>query len=82
MPTEKKLTGYPSIDKPWLKHYTEEWSNDLIPQKTVCCNIYDNNINYKIPTLVKFYDTAPPVAPSGKLNVTMMENDTEGVIEI
>ena len=24
MPTEKKLTGYPSIDKPWLKWYNEE----------------------------------------------------------
>lgn len=21
---EQKLTGYPSIDKPWLKYYTEE----------------------------------------------------------
>lgn len=24
MPTEKKLTGYPSIDKPWLKYYKEK----------------------------------------------------------
>lgn len=24
MPTEKKLTGYPSIDKPWLKYYEQE----------------------------------------------------------
>ena len=44
---EKILTGYPSIDKPWLKHYTEKWSKDLIPQKTVYRNIYDNIINYK-----------------------------------
>ena len=35
-----------------------------------------------MPTLVKIYDSALPVAPSGKLNVTMMENDTEGIIEI
>ena len=47
MPTEKKLTGYPSIDKPWLKHYTEEWTRDLIPQKTVYRNIYDSNIAHK-----------------------------------
>ena len=47
MSTDKKLTGYPSIDKPWLKHYTEEWSRDLIPPKTVYRNIYDNNINYQ-----------------------------------
>ncbi len=24
MPIEKKLTGYPSIDKPWLKHCSYE----------------------------------------------------------
>ena len=24
MPTDKKLTGYPSIDKPWLKYYPQE----------------------------------------------------------
>ena len=47
MPTENKVTGYPSIDKPWLKHYTEEWTKALIPQKTVYRNIYDNNIAYK-----------------------------------
>lgn len=27
MTTEKKLTGYPSIDKPWLKFYSEEAIN-------------------------------------------------------
>lgn len=27
MPTEKKMTGYPSIDRPWLKYYTEEAIN-------------------------------------------------------
>ena len=25
---EKELTGYPSIDKPWLKYYKEEDRND------------------------------------------------------
>ena len=47
MQTEKNLTGFPSIDKPWLKQYTEEWTSELIPQKTVYRNIYDNNINHK-----------------------------------
>ena len=31
---EKKLTGYPSIDKPWLKHYTEEQINAPLPHMT------------------------------------------------
>ena len=47
MQTEKNLTGFPSIDKPWLKQYTEGWTSELIPQKTVYRNIYDNNINHK-----------------------------------
>ena len=54
MPTEKELTGYPSIDKPWLKHYTENWSKDLIPKKTVYRNIYDNNIAYKNDVAIMF----------------------------
>ena len=35
-----------------------------------------------IPTLAKLYDTALPVAPSGKLDIAKMENDTENITEI
>lgn len=35
-----------------------------------------------MPTLVKVYNSALPVAPSGKLNVSQMENDTDDLIEI
>lgn len=31
------MTGYPSIDKPWLKYYSEEAIKAEIPQ----CGIYD-----------------------------------------
>lgn len=31
---EKKLTGYPSIDKPWLKYYTQEQINAPLPHMT------------------------------------------------
>ena len=34
MSTEKELTGYPSIDKPWLKYYTEEQININLPTST------------------------------------------------
>jgi len=54
MNKEKKLTGYPSIDKPWLKQYTEGWTSELIPQKTVYRNIYDNNINHKDDAAIIF----------------------------
>ena len=29
---EKKLTGYPSIDKPWLKYYSEEAIHAPLPE--------------------------------------------------
>jgi long-chain acyl-CoA synthetase len=35
--SEKELTGYPSIDKPWLKYYSEEAKDIEIPD----CSIYD-----------------------------------------
>ena len=34
---EQKLTGYPSIDKPWLKYYSEEAINAPLPE----CTIYE-----------------------------------------
>ena len=34
---EKKLTGYPSIDKPWLKYYSEEAINAPLPE----CSMYE-----------------------------------------
>lgn len=40
---EKQLTGYPSIDKPWLKYYTEEAINAKLPECTIYENIYNNN---------------------------------------
>lgn len=43
MEAEKKLTGYPSIDKPWLKYYTEEAINANIPETTIYKNIYEAN---------------------------------------
>ncbi len=38
MPTEKKLTGYPSIDKPWLKYYSENKSIDFDVNQTLYTN--------------------------------------------
>lgn len=41
---QKKLTGYPSIDKPWLKYYSEEAINAPLPEGSLYeymthCNI-------------------------------------------
>ena len=40
---EKKLTGYPSIDKPWLKYYSEEAINAPLPECTIFEYMYENN---------------------------------------
>lgn len=40
---EKKLTGYPSIDKPWLKFYSEEAIRTQVPACTMYEYIRNNN---------------------------------------
>lgn len=40
---EKKLTGYPSIDKPWLKYYSEEAINAPLPECTIYEYLWENN---------------------------------------
>lgn len=40
---QKKLTGYPSIDKPWLKYYTEEAINAALPECTAYEYLWINN---------------------------------------
>ena len=42
-----KLTGYPSIDKPWLKYYSEEAINAKLPECSAYEYIY--NINKQRP---------------------------------
>ena len=45
---EKKqnLTGYPSIDKPWLKYYSEEVINEPLPECTIYEYMVQNNKDY------------------------------------
>lgn len=31
--TTQNMTGYPSIDKPWLKYYSEEAINAPLPEE-------------------------------------------------
>lgn len=41
-----KITGYPSIDKPWLKYYSEEAINAPLPEGTIYESLYENNKDY------------------------------------
>lgn len=40
---EQKLTGYPSIDKPWLKYYTEEALRQKLKPNTIFGHMYERN---------------------------------------
>lgn len=42
----EKMTGKPSIDKPWLKYYDEEVLNKKLPEKTIYEYIAENNKKY------------------------------------
>jgi len=42
----QELTGYPSIDKPWLKYYTQEELAVSLPRMTLYQNIWRNNKDY------------------------------------
>ena len=55
MQTEKKLTGYPSIDKPWLKYYTEEAINAKTPKCSIYQNIYDGNADHLSDVALLFF---------------------------
>lgn len=39
----KNLTGYPSIDKPWMKYYSEEVINAPLPKCTIYEYLWENN---------------------------------------
>lgn len=43
---KEKTTGYPSIDKPWLKYYSEEVINAPVPAKTIYQYMYDGNKDF------------------------------------
>lgn len=42
----KKMNGYPSIDKPWMKYYSEEAVNAMLPNCTLYEYLYENNKDY------------------------------------
>lgn len=53
--SENIVTGYPSIDKPWLKYYSDEAINTSIPKRTVYESIYDNNIEHLDDIALVYY---------------------------
>lgn len=39
-------TGYPSVDKPWLKYYSKEAVNEPLPECTMYEYLWENNKNH------------------------------------
>lgn len=53
--TENLKTGYPSIDKPWLKYYPTESINAELPQGSIYDVIWNNNQDNLERCAIKYY---------------------------
>ncbi len=54
MPNQN-LTGYPSIDKPWLRYYSGEAISAKLPKCSMFEFAYENNKNYRDDICFEFY---------------------------
>lgn len=52
----KELTGYPSIDKPWLKYYKKKQFDEKIPEKSIYEYMYDSNRNYLSEIAIVYFN--------------------------
>lgn len=46
MTSQMPQTGYPSIEKPWLKYYSEEATNSNLPECTIYEYLWESNKNH------------------------------------
>lgn len=53
---EKNLTGYPSIDKPWLKYYSEEAIKTKMPECTMYEYLWQSNKDHFENTALRYFD--------------------------
>ena len=52
----KELSGYPSIDKPWLKYYDEALTEEDIPEYSAFQMLYENNKEYLTDTALLYFN--------------------------
>ncbi len=50
----KKLTGYPSIDKPWLKYYEDGIGTPTV-NRTVYEELFENNVNFPKDLALEYF---------------------------
>ena len=53
---EGEMTGYPSIDKPWLKYYSEEAINAKLPECTIYEYLWENNKDHLDDVALNYFD--------------------------
>lgn len=49
------MTGFPSIDKPWLKYYSEEAINGKLPECSIYEYMYENNKDFPRDIALNYY---------------------------
>lgn len=52
---EQKMTGYPSIDKPWLKYYSDEAINSKVEECSIYQYIYSKNKDYLNGIAIRYF---------------------------
>ena len=52
---QMEYTGYPSIDKPWLKYYSEVVTHTEIPKITMCEFLFKQNKDREELTAFRYY---------------------------
>ena len=55
MGEEKKLTRYPSIDRPWLKYYSEEAINASLPERTIYETLIESNKEFPNDIAIRYF---------------------------
>lgn len=53
--SEHGLSGYPSIDKPWLQYYSEEAIHGKLPEYTMYGYVYEKNKNRQDATALEYF---------------------------
>lgn len=53
---EQKLTGYPSIDKPWMKYYSESAKNRALPEETIYHRLIGANKGKESAIALSYYN--------------------------
>ena len=52
---DKNMTGYPSIDRPWLKYYRKEDIDSTLPECSIYEYMYENNKNYPRDIAINYF---------------------------